>query len=223
MQILAMGGGELRLRETLALDQELVRMAGKPKPNALFIPTASGDPPEYVGTFNEIYGGELGCETMALLLHSNPVSQEVAEKIGWADLVYVGGGNTKMMLQIWRERGVDRLLREAGERGAALGGLSAGAICWFQVGCSDWPLFEGSTDRRTGPIEGLGFVAAAACPHTVREEHRLDDFKEMMREVPLTGLGLDDLCGLQISGAECRVLSGGALAGVQKLRWVWEA
>ena len=195
-------------------------MADGARPHALFIPTASGDPPEYVESFKSIYGGELGCETDALLLHSDPPPEEIAAKIGWADLFYVGGGNTKMMLQMWRERGVGRLLREASERGAVLSGLSAGAICWFQIGCSDYPVFEGSTDRKTGPIDGMGLVPAALCPHTTREEHRLDNFQEMMQDIPVVGLGLDDLCGLQIEDARCRVLSAGEGAGLHKVRWV---
>ena len=49
-------------------------------------------------------------------------------------MIYVGGGNTANMLAIWRVHGIDRALREAWSRGAVLGGMSAGANCWFE-GC----------------------------------------------------------------------------------------
>ncbi|MDP2103461.1 MAG: hypothetical protein Q8K26_00900 [Candidatus Gracilibacteria bacterium] len=46
-KIVAIGGGEIGregvLNETLALDQESVRLTGKKHPNVLFIPTASHD------------------------------------------------------------------------------------------------------------------------------------------------------------------------------------
>lgn len=45
--IVAIGGGELRLKETWAIDQEIVKLTGKEKPKALFIPTASSDVPGY--------------------------------------------------------------------------------------------------------------------------------------------------------------------------------
>ena len=34
-------------RETLAIDKEIVALTGKDRPKALFIPTASGDSPDY--------------------------------------------------------------------------------------------------------------------------------------------------------------------------------
>ncbi len=41
-------------RETLAIDREIVSLTGKDRPNALFIPTASGDSPEYWQSFPHI-------------------------------------------------------------------------------------------------------------------------------------------------------------------------
>ena len=55
-------------RETLAIDKEIVSLTGKDHPSALFIPTASGDSPEYWQSFQEVYGQELGCETDVLYL-----------------------------------------------------------------------------------------------------------------------------------------------------------
>lgn len=220
MRILAIGGGELRERETLPLDEEMVRMTGKAHPRALLLPTASGDSPDYLPVFRSVYADVLGCAADALYLLSEPGGDVVESMIAEADLIYVGGGNTKMMLEVWRRLGVDVLLRRATEAGTVLGGVSAGAICWFQYGNSDAPLFEGRTDIRTCRIDGLGFVDAAACPHTTREEHRLAEFEAMMRDTPGVGLGLDDLCGLQIEDSKYRVLSAGAGAGLHKVRWV---
>ena len=38
------------------------------------------------------------------------------------DLVYVGGGNTANMLAIWREHGMDEIVREAWQAGIVLCG-----------------------------------------------------------------------------------------------------
>jgi dipeptidase E len=40
-KIVAIGGGEMRLLETLAIDREIVALTGKARPRALFIPTAA--------------------------------------------------------------------------------------------------------------------------------------------------------------------------------------
>jgi hypothetical protein len=53
------------------------------------------------------------------------------------DVIYVGGGNTKSLIAVWRDWGVIEILREAWEAGVVLTGVSAGAICWFEQGLTD--------------------------------------------------------------------------------------
>ncbi|WP_052426775.1 Type 1 glutamine amidotransferase-like domain-containing protein [Paraburkholderia terrae] len=53
------------------------------------------------------------------------------------DAIYVGGGNTKSALAVWREWELDSILRTAWEKGVLLAGMSAGAMCWFEAGLTD--------------------------------------------------------------------------------------
>lgn len=53
------------------------------------------------------------------------------------DVIYVGGGNTRNMLVLWKEWGLDYTLKKAYEEGVILAGLSEGAICWFEEGLTD--------------------------------------------------------------------------------------
>ena len=53
------------------------------------------------------------------------------------DIIFVGGGNTKSMLAVWKDWGLDLLLKEAYEKGVIMSGVSAGAICWFDQGVTD--------------------------------------------------------------------------------------
>ena len=46
-KLVAIGGGQLAERETLAIDKEILSLTGKNRPRALFIPTASSDSREY--------------------------------------------------------------------------------------------------------------------------------------------------------------------------------
>src|SRR5690606_35502580 len=126
-KIIALGGGELRKGATLAIEARIVELTGKARPRALFIPTASGGPENYVETFHAQYGDQLGCETDTLYLPAKrPAPDVIAEKIEAADLNYVGGGNTLRMMKLWRRLGVDALLRQAHARGTVLSGISAG-------------------------------------------------------------------------------------------------
>ena len=136
--IVAIGGGDLGTLATQPIDSEIIGMSGSSRPKALFIPTASSDSVEYWEVFDWAYREKYGCDTDVLyLLGVAPSHEAIAEKIEWADIIYVGGGNTLKMMRRWRRLGVDDLLRAAHERGAVLCGVSAGAICWFERGHSD--------------------------------------------------------------------------------------
>ncbi len=219
MKIIAIGGGSVRDGETEAIDRELVRLAGVPNPKLLFIPTASSDAEDYILGVARAYSA-LGCRVNALRLLSADADPAIAaEKIEASDLIYVGGGNTKMMLEIWRTLGVDVALRNHLEAGKPAGGLSAGSICWFRMGNSDWPVYEGIPGVNTAPIAGLAFYDLVVCPHTKREVHRLAEFREMMKVVGGVGLGLDDGCAIQIIDDQYRILASSPDAVAHRIEW----
>lgn len=220
----------MRTGETTPIDQEIVRLTGKTRPRALFLPTASFDARDYAESFESQYGN-LGCETDALFLWDGYSPEEieatiqatkwnaephhwefrgdlddVATMIAAADLIYVGGGNTKRMLELWRSIGVDRMLTDAAHKGTVLAGLSAGCICWGRYGNSDYALTEG-LGKPTGRIDGLDYLPVALCPHMSREPFRLEEFKAMMRETPGVGIGLDDGCALEVVDEKYRIIS----------------
>lgn len=204
---MAIGGGDVAAGETAAIDRVLLDLTGKENPHLLFIPTASGDSEDYI-TRLEIGYGRLGARVSTLrLLGEDGDRETAARKIAEADVIYVGGGNTKAMLERWRELEVDRSLRRFLDSGRPAGGLSAGAICWFRIANSDWPRYEGIPNVNTAPLEGLGLVDLALCPHTRDEGFRLAEFTAMMREIPGAGVGLDDGCAIQIRGDEYRILA----------------
>ena len=82
------------------------------------------------------------------------------------DSIYVGGGNTKSMLAVWREWDLHNILQNAYENGIVMSGVSAGAICWFEKGITD------SFDKELNIIDCLGIVDGIACPHFDEEKER---------------------------------------------------
>ncbi len=164
--IFAIGGGEIKDLETFALDKKVVESTGKKNPKALFIPTASDEPQGYIDSFNYVYGEKLECSTDVLLLLEGKTSTEEARKrIMDADIIYVGGGNTRKMLQVWEKYEVDNSLKEAYESGKILSGLSAGSICWFKSGHSDSNSFDAENGWNYIRIEGINLIDAMHCPH----------------------------------------------------------
>lgn len=141
-RILAIGGGEIKNRETLMIDEyiagEAKKAAGDRRACGLFVPTASHDCMPYYNTFHKVYTGLFDIKTdVALTVRQDFDSEKMKAKFEKADFLYVGGGNTVFMLEHWRKTRLLQYIREAYERGVLIAGLSAGAICWFDEMYSD--------------------------------------------------------------------------------------
>lgn len=163
--IVAIGGGEVSKNETYEIDKFIVESSKKEKPNFLFIPTASRDAESYVQTINGLYES-LGCRTDTLYLCNTDADIDtVNEKIEHADIIYVGGGNTAYMMQVWEKYSVDKALLRAYKSGKTLSGLSAGSICWFIAGHSDSEFIEGIETPKHKWVKGLGIIPYLHCPH----------------------------------------------------------
>lgn len=206
--IVAIGGGDIESKGTLPVDREIVESCGKEEIKALFIPTASEDSEEYIQKFEETYGRELGCETDKLLLVDEELEKsEIRAKIESANVIYVGGGNTRKMMNIWREKDVDEILREGWKDGTVMSGLSAGAICWFEHGHSDSESYETDDEWDFIKVDGLGLVEDIIfCPHYHKED-REESFQEMMEQNPeKTGLAVDNEAAVKIQNGELKVI-----------------
>lgn len=134
--IISIGGGELRERTTLKIDEYIAgrakARAGIRRANALFLPTASHDFMPYYNTFHKVYTGIFDIKTdVALCVFKDADLARMREKFEKADMIYAGGGDTVFMIEQWKKTGLLPLIREAYERGVVICGLSAGAICWF--------------------------------------------------------------------------------------------
>ncbi len=140
-------------------------LARRERPRVLFLPTASGDAPDYQLTFYRELAG-WNCEPRHLELFHRSVD-DLPSFIAAQDVVIVGGGNTANMLAIWRLHGVDRALRDASANGTVLTGWSAGCICWYEASITD------SFTPELGPLhDGLAILKGSACPHYDSEERR---------------------------------------------------
>ena len=79
-RILAIGGGELKNRETLSIDEyiaaEAKKAAGENRPCGLFIPTASHDCMPYYNTFHKVYTGLFNVKTDVALTVGREIDPE---------------------------------------------------------------------------------------------------------------------------------------------------
>jgi dipeptidase E len=214
-KVLIIGGGEISSFETLPFDKRNVELTKKKHPKALFIPTASGESIGYIESFNKVYGKKLGCRTDVLyLLKTRPTKKELRKKILSSDIVYVGGGNTLKMMKRWRFLGVDKILKEAHDKGIVLSGISAGGICWFESGHSDSMSFYNPKKWKYINVKGLGILKGIHCPHfdsgTIKngkKNLRKDDFKKFMKNYSNVGIAIDNSCAIEFIDDQYKVLT----------------
>jgi dipeptidase E len=220
--IVAIGGGNIRTKGTAAIDREIIRLSHKKNPKLLFIPTASSDAEPYWQHVQEYFGGFLKCKTDVLfLIRERPSKGQIQRKVSSADVIYVGGGNTLLMMRVWRRLGVDTLLRAAYEKGTVLSGISAGAICWFESGHSDSMSFYNPQDWIYINVKGLGLVKGIHCPHyngMTRGVPRRKDFRDMIRKIGGVGIALENNCAIEfIDGQFYRVIQSKPSARAYKV------
>ncbi|HET7580749.1 MAG TPA: peptidase E [Bacillales bacterium] len=179
-QIIAMGGGGFSMEpENPLLDLYILNQAQATKPKVCFLPTASGDAEGYINRFYNAFESH-SCEPSHLSLFRLP-TDDLESYVMDKDILYVGGGNTKSMLALWKEWGLDIILRKAWEQGILLAGLSAGSICWFEEGLTD---FFG---EELVPIKGLGFLKGSHSPHYDGEINRRPAYQKYIQTGAMKG------------------------------------
>ena len=163
-QIIAIGGGGFgRNPNQRIIEKYIIDQSSESRPNVLFIPTASAEDKSYIVNFYSCFNG-LDCNPSHLNLFQR--TPRIEGLINKADIIYVGGGNTKSMLAVWKEWKLDKLLFKAYNEGTVLAGVSAGAICWFDTGITD------SWASNLNYIDCLGILPGSCCPHYDSEKDR---------------------------------------------------
>ncbi len=190
-QIIAMGGGGFSMEpENPLLDQYILGLVNKEKPKVCFVPTASGDSDRYIVKFYSAFL-KFSCIPAHLSLF-NPSIPDLKSFVLEQDIIYVGGGNTKNLVVLWREWGLDLIFKQAWEKGIILCGLSAGSLCWFESGISD---YLGNGELK--PLQCLGFIKGSHSPHYDGEPNRRPAYHRMVAEGLLEdGYAADDGVGL---------------------------
>lgn len=192
-KIIAIGGGEISTGETIKIDEYIVKSSRKNKPKLLFIPTASSDSKGYIDSVFSVFQ-TLGCTVDSLCLIAEEYTKDqIEEKIMSADIIYVGGGNTKFMMSVWNRHDIGYFINKAYIKGVILAGLSAGAICWFKKGYSDNAKSKNS-NKELIFVDGLSLIPFILCPHY--EDSVRETFDGMINDKKEVGIALDSYTAL---------------------------
>jgi len=190
-QIIAIGGGGFgRNPGEGIIENYILNQSNAKNPNICFIPTATGDNEAYKNNYYATFT-KLNCNPVHLDFFKR--TPDLENLINEQDIIFVGGGNTKSMLAVWKDWGLDLILYEAYKNGVVMSGVSAGAICWFEQGITDsW-----SEDLKV--MDCLGFIKGACCPHYDEEPQRKPSLDKFISEKALQSCyAIDGGCALHI-------------------------
>ena len=138
-----------------------------------------------------------------------------------SDIIYVGGGNTLKMMKVWKNAGVDKILKQAYNKGVVLSGLSAGSICWFDSGHSNSMSFYNPKKWKYINVKGLGLIRGIHCPHynsrtlgVPRRKH----FQNMVKKIGGFGIAIENNCAIEfIDGKYFKVITSKPRAGAYRV------
>lgn len=195
------GGGFGRSIGDLKIEKYILSQSNKDKPNICFIPTATGDDSGYIENFYKAFD-QLGANTSHIDFFKRTIN--LKSHISSQDIIYVGGGNTKSMLAVWREWSLDKILLNAYNNGIIMSGVSAGAICWFDKGITD------SWANDLAILDCLNFVDGICCPHYDEEPERRPFVENAIKNNLIDKcIGIEGYAALHIKDNEFRSISFG--------------
>ena len=211
-KLVCIGGGDIpRYKndvllpyETKEIDEEIVKLSNKEHPKFLFISIASADPIEYFNGIKKIYEN-LGC--IVSHLDINKTYKEIQEDVLNSDIIYIGGGNTKYLVEQLKTTNIDKLLIKAYNNGIVCAGLSAGSYCWFKY---NYDL-----------IEGMNVINAVNCVHyDQKDKVAKDKFYSVIKDNNLVGYALDNCVALEFIDNRIKVLKSKYDKNAYKINYI---
>lgn len=199
--IAMIGGGRYDDGEIYPIIKHIVSLSGKQEPNVLYVPTAGFD--YIIGDeciFNLFH--QCGAKISNLFLTDTRLTKsDIEQKIMSADIIYVGGGNLKFLMNTWKSTGADELFKKAYEKGIILSGYSSGAMCWCSEGWDDC-----GEDRSFMFVDCIGILPYCCCPHF--DSSSWHKFTDAVKTRTKTGLAIDNGSCVVIKDGDIYTLQG---------------
>lgn len=210
-KIVASGGVSFNDEEGLKVFEKIVELCSAEEPKVLYIPTAGHDNYDDFSILQEQFSS-LGCkEYDVLLLTDESLTQEkIEETVMWSDIIFVGGGNLKFLMDVWNRTGATEILKKAYEKGIVLSGSSSGGMCWFERGYDDC-----GENSEFMFIDCLGIIPGCNCPHYNSEYWQ--SFDGVVSSQELDGIAVDNDAAVVFIDGEMSGVLGVPERGIYKL------
>ena len=186
--VFAIGGGGFTHGKDRSLENFILSIKNKEILKIGFLPTASQDNYEKTKLFYERFK-----KTTHKLSHFELLKGTIGfqEWVLSNDIIYVGGGNTNFMLELWKKNNLKNIFIEAYANGIILSGVSAGAVCWFKN------ILSNSLKKNFTHLKGIGLINLSCTPHASSEPERVKVLQQKVRNgIMPPGIAIDDGVGV---------------------------
>lgn len=213
--LVIVGGHENRKCDMVILDR-FVALAGGPASTIFVLTTASSKHEEMWGIYKKAFTrlGVRHLMTANIKTREDAGDEATAARVFEADGIFMTGGDQKRLMALIGGTRIDHAMHRAlRERGACIGGTSAGASAM-----SEHMLFDGSKDLlpQKGSVRlgaGLGLVRRVIIDQHFSERQRLGRLLSAVAQNPyLLGAGIDENTALIVRpGHGVEVIGDGAV------------
>lgn len=203
------GGGENGRKgteyETEEIDKEIIKLTNKVNNiNFLFIAHGNNYEDSYYEIMKKIYTEKFNCNCDILRKEKVKEKEIARKKVEWADIVYVGGGNTLNMMKLWIESGFDEILKSFLQKEKVFCGISAGAICWCKYGISDSK--KNNEDDEYIIVKGLDIFNILFCPSYDERIKSEGNLEKLMKNVNMPMIALEKGTAIVINNGEYKII-----------------
>ena len=214
----AIGGGEIlnwnfktkdangTIYDLKEIDKSIRKLSINNNPKLLFIGTASKENPHYFNAIKNIYEST-GCIVDELKIIDNYNKEDSFKKVLDADIIYIGGGNTKFMLSEWEKVDLKDAIIDAYNKGRIIAGYSAGAYAIFSVNYEE--------------IEGFGIIDEVVCAHyNEKSDEKKKQFLDTIKSRNKIGYAIDNSAAVLSINGKLQVVKSVDTAKVIKMEYI---
>ena len=194
------GGAEDRVGKAVVL-RRFVRLAGGRRSRIVIIPTASSFQDEVVEAYTEVFT-RLGAQHLSVVNPEDRHEAQDPQAVGLIDQatgIFMSGGSQLKLSQRLPGTPLGEAIHRAHDRGAVVGGTSAGAsiMSQFMISMGD----EGITPRQRNSqlSAGLGLIEGVIIDQHFGQRARYGRLLSMVAGSPhLIGIGIDEDTAIEV-------------------------
>ena len=183
------------------IEKHAFALTNKKKPNVLFCPYAADDHTKSNNKFIELTK-DLDINPYCM---TDKDYDRFDELMNWCDCLYIGGGFSDDLVNIFITRGYDKILSKYLNTNKVYAGISAGAMLYVKHAMGDkYAYYDNFKMQNYKMVKCIGLIDLTICPHYQNED--LSIYNDEVKNYPFSGVGIEDNTCLIIKGNDYYVV-----------------